>query len=193
MRTLLFASTMLASISTAQAANITVRDDYASNGTLVSVVKIKGDIEKGDYDYFKRIPMYDKVYVALESNGGIATEGYAIGSIIRRLGFDTVVYKNRICASACAAIWLAGKTRWVGPPLTMPAVGYGAAIGFHAVSEASGAPSLGGNAVYGAYLRDLGLSIKAIRYLSEVPPNQMEWLSVETAHAYEINFRFLSK
>jgi hypothetical protein len=183
-KSILLASTMLLAIGSAQAAEITARDAYLSDNTPVSYVKIKGDIEIGDVDRFRHIPLYNKVYVTLESNGGIASEGYAIGSLIHQLKFDTVVFKDRVCASACAAIWLAGRIRWVGR---------GAAIGFHAVSESSGAPSLGGNAVYGAYLRDLGLSFKAIRYLSEVPPNQIQWLSPEDARAYDINFRFISK
>jgi hypothetical protein len=78
-------------------------------------------------------------------------EALNIGSAIRRMGFDTLVLSNKTCASACALIWLAGHYRWAGPK---------AAIGFHAIYYGDGNISSGGNALVGAYLRDLGLSLR---------------------------------
>jgi hypothetical protein len=96
------------------------------------------------------------------------------------MDFDTLVLDNRTCASACALIWLAGHYRWAAPK---------AAIGFHAIYYGDGNVSSGGNALVGAYLRDLGLSLKAIRYLTQAPPNGMEWLSIESAYKHDIKLQ----
>jgi hypothetical protein len=140
---------------------------------------VRGVINEGDADAFssKALPGFPKqrVFVGLESDGGAAMEALNIGTTIRKRGFDTLVLKT--CASACALIWLAGHTRWAGPK---------AAIGFHAIYYGEGNISSGGNALVGAYLRDLGLSLKAIRYLTQAPPDGMEWLSIESAYKHDI-------
>ena len=139
----------------------------------------RGEIKQGNADAFnlKAVPEFpkQKVFVGLESDGGAAMEALNIGTTIRKRGFDTLVLKT--CASACALIWLAGHTRWAGPK---------AAIGFHAIYYGEGNISSGGNALVGAYLRDLGLSLKAIRYLTQAPPDGMEWLSIESAYKHDI-------
>jgi len=145
-------------------------------------IRIKGEINKGDADAFRpeafsEIRLHKQVFVVLESNGGAAMEALNIGTAIRKMDFDTLVFSNKTCASACALIWLAGHYRWAGPK---------AAIGFHAIYYGEGNISSGGNALVGAYLRDLGLSLKAIRYLTQAPPDGMEWLSIESAHKHDI-------
>jgi hypothetical protein len=147
-------------------------------------VIIRGEINKGNADAFslKALPGFpkQKVFVGLESNGGEAMEALNIGMIIHKRGFNTLVLDNQICASACALIWLAGRTRYAAPK---------AAIGFHAIYFGDGNISSGGNALVGVYLRELGLSLKAIRYLTQAPPDGMEWLSAKSAYEYGIKMQ----
>jgi hypothetical protein len=148
-------------------------------------IQVKGEINKGDADAFRpeafsKIQLHKHVFVVLESNGGVAMEALNIGTAIRKMDFDTVVFDNKTCASACALIWLAGHYRWAGPK---------ASIGFHAIYYGEGNVSSGGNALVGAYLRELGLSLKAIRYLTQAPPDGMEWLSIESAYKYDIKLQ----
>jgi hypothetical protein len=49
----------------------------------------------------------------------------------------------------------------------------------------------GGNAMVGAYLRDLGLGFDAINYLTQTSPNQMEWLTEEKAIKYNIKMEII--
>jgi hypothetical protein len=84
-----------------------------------------------------------------------------------------------MCASACGLIWLAGTL----------------AIGFHAVytqgenqqgqSEAS-LPSAQGNAMVGAYITRLGLPYAPVLCATKSAPNEMTWLTAETAERCQI-------
>ena len=69
----------------------------------------------------------------------------------------------------CGLIWLAGSTRYVGAA---------ANIGFHGVYAAkTGNPTAIGNALVGAYLRDLGLSYDSIMWMVKAPAAKMDWLT----------------
>jgi hypothetical protein len=155
------------------------------SGKPAHFIIIKGPINKGDANAFRPeafsdIRLHKQVFVGLESDGGAVMDALNIGTAIHKMGWDTIVLSNKICASACALIWLAGHTRWAGPK---------AAIGFHAIYYGDGNISSGGNALVGAYLRDLGLSLKAIRYLTQAPPDGMEWLSAESAYKHDIKMQ----
>ena len=88
-------------------------------------------------------------------------------------------------------LWLAGSTRWVEA---------GAHIGFHAAyyvaKDCSGPCSLqvtpGGNAVVGAYLRELRVSDwhHPLPYRN-CAHTQMEWLTAEKAEKYNIAMSFV--
>jgi hypothetical protein len=85
----------------------------------------------------------------------------------------TFVPGDRACASACALIWVAGWLRTVGDTPQ---------IGFHAAYDADTGRETGtGNAVMGAYLRDLGLSYKAIHLMTHKGPTNLEWLTPDLA------------
>lgn len=61
--------------------------------------------------------------VHLDSPGGSAFEGIRIRARLRARGIDTLVTAD--CSSACTLIYVAGKTRWIGPQ---------GRLGFHDVS-----------------------------------------------------------
>ena len=105
--------------------------------------------------------------VALSSPGGNMLAGIEIGQAIRLKGFSTLVPEGFQCASACALAWLGGTTRFMGQ---------GATVGFHAIfttENGQNAVSSAGNAMVGAYLSQLGLSMQAISYITEKQPNDI--------------------
>jgi hypothetical protein len=84
-------------------------------------------------------------------------------------------------------MWLAGAPRFAGE---------GAQIGFHAAYlEQSGAPVVSGvaNALVGAYLTKLGLSEKAIAFVTSAPPEGMEWLDSSKAQAIGIDIVWMGQ
>jgi hypothetical protein len=129
---------------------------------------ITGEIVEGDFNRFKQVAPRgpaDWIQIKLDSPGGRTNEGVAIGRYIFEHRLDTTVF--RYCASACALIWLAGNPRHVTA---------GARIGFHAAGDSSGASGWG-NAMIGAYLRDIGMSLGVIHYATSAPPSSIDWLT----------------
>jgi hypothetical protein len=101
------------------------------------------------------------------------TPALQIGDRIRKRGMSTFVPGDRVCTSGCALIWLAGMPRLVGDTPQ---------IGFHAAYDPSTRLETGsGNAVVGAYLRDLGIDYKAIVFMTRQGPTKFEWLTPELA------------
>jgi hypothetical protein len=142
-----------------------------------------GKIDNGDFETFKektdqiypiRAPK-KQVIVTLMSDGGLIGPAMQIGELILKRGMTTFVPGDRTCASACALIWVAG---W--PPLRT--VGDTPQIGFHAAyDEDTRRESGAGNAVVGAYLRDLGFGYKAIVFMTGKGPTSLEWLTPDLA------------
>lgn len=174
----LFALLAILFCGSAQAAEITSFPIKGRDGAIL----IKGDMTFEDKDVFlTKIAPFDGGVVILSSNGGSAYAGIEIGKAIRMRGFKTWVESGTICTSACAIAWLGGVERLMGKA---------AVIGFHAVySTQSGAPveTGSGNAMYGAYLGQLGLSNKAIVYLTDAAPTSMNWLTPADAENIGLN------
>jgi hypothetical protein len=93
-----------------------------------------------------------------------------------------------MCASACGLIWIAGTPRMIE---AAPVV----AIGFHAVytqgenqqgQNEAGLPSAQGNARVGAYITRLELPYAAVLRAAMSGPNEMIWLTAETAKRCQI-------
>jgi len=119
--------------------------------------------------------------VVLNSQGGATLSALEMGKTIRLKGFATAIPENALCASACALMWLAGSPRFIGE---------GAHIGFHAsyidrngTLEESGVA----NALVGAYLNQLGLSQKAVAFVTSAPPQGMEWLDASKAQSIGVD------
>ena len=159
------------------AATITV---HAPDGEGRVFVDVIGKIDYGDFEIFKE--KTDKIYstdpkklviVTLVSYGGRIGPAMQIGELVRKRGMLTFVPGDRTCVSACATIWVAGKLRTVGDTPQ---------LGFHAAyDEDTGRESGAGNAVIGAYLRDLEFSYKAIRWMTHKGPTSVEWLTPDLA------------
>jgi hypothetical protein len=162
-----------------EAAQITVKP--LDNGS--ALVAIEGDLDLADIDTFRirteSLPV-GRARVEFSSKGGSLLAGIRIGSLIRTKKFNTVVPDRAQCASACALAWLGGTRRLIGAY---------ASVGFHAayiVKTGAVSESGPGNAILGAYLNQLGLSEKAILYITHAAPTSMQWMSMEEAAEYGI-------
>jgi hypothetical protein len=170
--TALLAATM---IVPADAATITVHAPDSDGRVFIDLV---GKIERADADTFRArtaaiSAAKAKVIVTLVSSGGDASSALQIGSLIRGHAMSTLVPGERTCTSACALIWVAGLSRMVGDAPR---------IGFHAAFDPKTRRESGaGNAVIGAYLRDLGMGYKAISFMTRKGPASVEWLTPDLA------------
>lgn len=150
------------------------------------VIAITGKIEPEDGKQFATLAaQYPRAIVGFGSPGGAAIAGLQIGQVIRLRHYPTMVTQDSYCASACALAWLAGTPRLMQP---------GAHVGFHAAyiehngsKEETGV----GNALVGAYLTNLGLSMDAIVYIEQAHPDEITWLTAEDARRHDISLRIL--
>jgi hypothetical protein len=163
----------------AEAAHIAVKP--LDNGSVL--VAIEGELDLADIDTFraKTEPLpAGRATVEFSSKGGSLLAGIRIGALIRTKKFTTVVPDGAQCASACALAWLGGTRRFVGEY---------ASVGFHTayIMKTGGMSESGpGNAILGAYLNQLGLSERAILYITHAAPTSMQWMSMEQAAEYGI-------
>ena len=162
------------SIALADAAH--AADITATKGNGFDLIAIDGPITNGDAEQFDRVSQNvgqlfnQPAIVVLNSPGGSIYPALSIGESIRAKGFATGVVNGSQCASACALIWLAGTKRFLGN---------GAKLGFHAayvIADDNAHESGQANALVGAYLANLGLTYRAIAYVTASAPDQMSWL-----------------
>lgn len=162
----------------AQAAEINVMP-LKDDGT--AAIFVTGDLKFDDRESFlTKIAPFKGGLVVFDSKGGSAYAGIEIGKAIRMRSFMTWVPSGSSCASACAMAWLGGTKRLMGKT---------ALIGFHSVYRFEGGAPVetgSGNAIYGAYLAQLGLSDRAIYYLSSAAPESMNWLTPAEAESLGI-------
>lgn len=178
---ILIASMLLA--LPAQAAEV-LREDGSEGIDLISV---NGTFTEGDDATFRKLAAAsDQAVVFLNSGGGNLHVGLEIGRAIRLRGFATAVPPDALCASACALTWLAGSPRLLDAE---------SKLGFHAAYRlVNGKASESGaaNALVGAYLNQLGLSDKAVVYVTSAPPDGVEWLTAQTAASVGIGYEAIA-
>jgi hypothetical protein len=174
----------LSARSAAIAAEIKFQTYPAAEGSdEVSFIEIKGKIKLGDADSFdveanKVSTKPHPVYVLLSGPGGALLDSLHIGTAIHRKGWYTSVPVKKECDSSCAYIWLAGVSR---------AADVSSRIGFHAVYDVNTKREMGsGNAILGAYLTIMGVSLPAISYLTSAGAFKITYLTAEAAEKYDI-------
>jgi hypothetical protein len=178
MRTILLAAALSAATA-AHAATITMHPAFYKDAAMIF---IEGDLAFGDEKQFAEIAQgAGHAVVEFNSGGGNTLAGIGIGETIHRLGDHTLVTENMMCASACALAWLGGTKRFAEP---IAHIGMHAAVG----SATPGTPNSAGDAIVGAYLRDLGFTREAIIYLTRAGPNEMQWLDPVTANSLGIAY-----
>jgi hypothetical protein len=169
----------LLALTEAKAAQIAVRP--VDNGPTLVVVE--GELDLADIETFRiktESQPVGRATVEFNSKGGSLLAGIRIGALIRARKFTTLVPDGAQCTSACALAWLGGTRRLVGE--------YGS-VGFHTayIMKTGGLAESGpGNAILGAYLNQLGLSEKAIIYITHAAPTSMQWMSMEEAAEFGI-------
>jgi hypothetical protein len=151
-------------------------------------IEVVGDLAVGDEKKFVDVAISSAdAVVVFHSRGGSLFAGMEIGRAIRLKGFSTLVPDNMLCASACALAWLGGRVRLMSDT---------ARVGFHAAytddNNGQANVSSAGNAVVGAYLNQLGLPTSAIIYITDSPPNGIQWLSFADAQRVSIDVKLLN-
>jgi hypothetical protein len=115
--------------------------------------------------------------VVLDGPGGVLGEALLIAEEVRRRHLDTLVAPNRRCASACAVVFLSGRTKYLGS---------GAAVGLHSASYADGRADPEATELMAAYLRQVGVPNGTLRRMALTAPSDIRWLSVSEQRAIDI-------
>jgi hypothetical protein len=139
-------------------------------GVYQDCIMVRGKIGLSDFEKFDDATKgMSEGIVLLDSPGGDVMTGMAIGLLIFEKKYITAIVENKVCASMCAGIWLAGKRHFIAPS---------GALGFHSTGIA-GVRSKSGNAAMRMYYEKVGLRREAIDSLLSADPNNMMWLSTE--------------
>lgn len=148
---------------------------YAAKQSFFNgIISITGTIDNDDFKQFEKLLETNKGAVSqvyLNSLGGNIVSAVRIGDVIRKNKLHTVVIAKDTCASACGLIWLGGIRRTIEPT---------GSVGFHAsyqIKNGVKRESGQSNAVIGAYLNSLGLSLEAVILVTQSPPDKITWLS----------------
>lgn len=144
-------------------------ESAAASPAEPTVLLVSGVIGPGSYDEFRAaVSRARPKIVVLEGPGGVLGEAILIGEEIRRRSLDTLVAANRACASACAVVFLSGRTRYLGA---------GASVGLHSASYADGRADPEATQVMAAYLRQVGVPTSTLRRMAQTAPSDIRWLT----------------
>jgi hypothetical protein len=142
------------------------------------VLVMSGMIGRGSHREFRRAVSRSKAeVVVLEGPGGILGEALLIAEEVRSRGLTTVVAANGRCASACAIVFLAGRTKHMGR---------GAAVGLHAASFENGVADPQATSIMAGYLRQLGVPANTLRRMASTAPQDIRWLTKAEQKALRI-------
>lgn len=140
-----------------------------SGATRGTVLLLTGVIGPGAHRQFQAaLARTTPTLVVLDSPGGVLGEAFLIAEEVRRRGLTTLVDRNSSCASACAIVFLSGRTKYLGA---------GASIGLHMASYADGRPDPEATELMAAYLRQLGVPSSTLRQMAVTAPTQISWMS----------------
>ena len=163
-------------VSFIQPPSVKSAEIHVNQTSDVAIITVTGELELGDHlRFIKAVLPVGRGIVVLGSEGGNLQAGIEIGKAIRLKDLTTYVPDDILCASACALAWLGGTQRFMAA---------NAKIGFHAafrIQNGSPTESGLGNALVGAYLNSLGLSQRAVAFISSADPRSMQWLTIENA------------
>jgi membrane-bound ClpP family serine protease len=130
---------------------------------------VTGVIGPGSYDEFRSaLDHGTPQLVVIDGPGGVLGEALMIGQEVRRRHLNTLVGAHRSCASACAVVFLSGRTKYVGA---------GAVIGLHSASYADGRADPEATQVMADYLRGVGVPNATLRRMANTAPSDIRWLT----------------
>lgn len=130
---------------------------------------VSGVIGPGSYDEFRAaLKRARPELVVLDGPGGVLGEALLIGSEVRERQLDTLVGPNRSCASACAIVFLSGRTKYMAA---------GATVGLHSASFADGRADPKATKLMADYLSAVGVPNATLRRMKRTAPNDIRWLT----------------
>jgi hypothetical protein len=130
---------------------------------------LSGVIQPGAYRQFRSaISRGEPALVVLDSPGGVLGEALLIGDEVRRRGLNTLVGPNDSCASACAVVFLSGRTKFMGK---------GASVGLHSAFNLDGKVDKQATQIMASYLSGVGVPKSLLRRMAATGPTQMRWLT----------------
>jgi membrane-bound ClpP family serine protease len=139
---------------------------------------VTGVIGPGSYDEFRSALDHGAPeLVVIDGPGGVLGEALMIGQEVRRRHLNTLVGAHHSCASACAVVFLSGRSKYVGA---------GAVIGLHSASYADGRSDPEATQVMADYLRGVGVPSATLRRMARTLPSDIRWLSKAEQRAMNI-------
>jgi membrane-bound ClpP family serine protease len=135
----------------------------------VRVLSVSGVIGPGAHQQFRAALLRGSPgLVVLDGPGGILGEALLIAEEVRRRRLNTLVAANRSCASACAVVFLSGRSKFLEA---------GANVGLHSASYADGRADPEATELMAAYLRQVGVPAGTLRRMAQTAPNRIRWLT----------------
>jgi membrane-bound ClpP family serine protease len=140
-----------------------------------SVLLVSGIIGPGAHRQFQEaLWRGEPKLVVLDGPGGVLGEAILIAEEVRRRGLSTLVTANRSCASACAIVFLSGRSKYMGA---------GANVGLHSASYADGRADPEATQLMAAYLSQLGVPDRTLRRMARTAPSDIRWLTAAERRA----------
>jgi hypothetical protein len=159
----------LSAAAPAGAGNIYRDVGVRPGGKTKSVLVLTGVIRPGTFKRFVADISREKPeMIIVEGPGGRIFESMLIGTEIRRRSIPVLVRANRLCASACAVIFLSARTKLLGA---------GARIGVHSAGNGHGQRDPKGTRLLTGYLQSIGVPESLVRQVAAVPPGEIRWLT----------------
>jgi hypothetical protein len=180
----LTALAVIAATPSAHAAKITTAHNECTPKPECLSIHIDGIITIDDFKTFETIAKADKAVtvVYLNSDGGNMLGGLLIGMSVKEHNFATYVPADTYCMSMCAAIWIAGKDKYMAPT---------ARVGFHQPysEDRRGRKHVDARAVnfMREYYLKVGVPKPAADYLIAANPNDIYWLNDQLAAGFGID------
>jgi hypothetical protein len=141
-------------------------------------IAMSGVLHPGAYEVFRSVVRRaDPDLVVVSGPGGDLGTALRIATEIRRRGLSTAVPRGEYCASACAVIFLAGRTKYVAK---------GARLGLHSASNLDGSYSREGTLIMGRFLSGLGVPAGVIARMEKRHGSDMYWLGESDKRALKI-------
>tara|TARA_R110001606_G_scaffold172292_1_gene318468 strand:- start:95 stop:742 length:648 start_codon:yes stop_codon:yes gene_type:complete len=105
----IFPTTLAASVALTFGIGSADSASFTQDGEMIY---LSGPIEEGDSDTLTAMVEASGItQITLESDGGLAVEGYNLGYTIQGLRLDTFVADRTVCLSACAVAFIGGNDR----------------------------------------------------------------------------------
>jgi hypothetical protein len=158
--------------------DLSARTGPSVTGRDQTVLLVSGVIGPGAHQQFRMaLARGTPELVVLDGPGGVLGEALLIAEEVRRRRLNTLVAANRSCASACAVVFLSGRTKYLGS---------GAAVGLHSASYADGRADPEATELMAAYLRQVGVPANTLRRMAQTAPNSIRWLTAAEQRAVGI-------